>query len=489
MYCSLASNGCLDWNEVTDCTYFGQACDDSDKYARCVAICEYECETAGATRCSGDIVQTCSPTTDECIEWVNTYTCPLAQECNDTEGTAECVCDDMCTDRGTTQCDGTVIQTCSRDDYGCLYLEDTIDCDDSDLVCNDITGVAVCEVCSPDCTGRECGPDPVCHEICGFCEGATELCRDDEGICENVCADLECGTFEGIDCGECVGLTDVCRPATGLCEDVCLWRECGDAEGFDCGTCPDDENCLNGQCFTPACEGGMCLVPEGPFWMGCNEDVDLFCENNEYPYHEVYLDAFEINMFEVTQAEYFLCVLEGICEMPVGYFDPESHGDDPVVYMYWEGATAFCQWAGKRLCTEAEWEKAARGTDGRRYPWGNEPATCEFAVMNDGGDGCGTGGMMPVGSRPAGAGPFGTHDQAGNVWELVNDYYSETYYSECITNCSNPTGPSEAESDHGDHVVRGGDFLSWADKMRVSWRYQDTFWPSFMGFRCCRSVE
>jgi len=144
----------------------------------------------------------------------------------------------------------------------------------------------------------------------------------------------------------------------------------------------------------------MCEVPAGDFWMGCNEEVDIFCDSDEYPYHEVYLDAFEIDMLEVTQGQYFLCALDSVCQIPDWQFDPEALADYPVVNIPWEMAQRYCEWAGKRICTEAEWEKAARGTDGRRYPWGNEPASCDYTVFNEGGDGCGFGLTMPVGSKP-----------------------------------------------------------------------------------------
>jgi len=338
--------------------------------------------------------------------------------------------------------------------------------------------------CEDVCEGRDCGV--VDGIYCGDCEGLTEVCRLSTGLCEDVCMDRECGTVEGIFCGECEGSAEVCREETGVCDDVCLWRECGVVDGIDCGTCLGDDICVNYQCFTPVCPGGMCQVPAGTFWMGCNEEVDLFCDGDEHPYHEVYLDAFEIGMFEVTQAEYFVCMIDGDCTVPRMNFDPETHGDEPVIYIEWDQAKTFCEWAGKRLCTEAEWEKAARGNDGRRYPWGNEPATCEYAVMDDGGDGCDTGTMMSVGSKPAGASPFGAQDMAGNVWEYVYDYYSETYYSECVNDCTNPQGPTSGIGLDNPHVWRGGDYQSWAERLRTSER-DSPFGPNtYIGFRCCR---
>ena len=117
--------------------------------------------------------------------------------------------------------------------------------------------------------------------------------------------------------------------------------------------------------------GTMVLVAAGEFWMGCNDQVDKKCQRNEKPYHKVYLDAFSIDKFDVTQGQYNECVSGGRCTA-----NKQENGftgsDQPMVNVSWEDANTYCQWAGNRLPTEAEWEKAARGTDGRIYPWGNE---------------------------------------------------------------------------------------------------------------------
>ncbi len=149
--------------------------------------------------------------------------------------------------------------------------------------------------------------------------------------------------------------------------------------------------------------------------MGCNESVDSECDADEYPYHEIHLEAFDIEETEVTQAQYNKCIYEQYCTEPIlcdDYWDPVTLEDYPVGCVDWYQAGAYCSWAGRRLCTEAEWEKAARGPDGRRFPWGNEDASCLYAVMDDvdyGGNGCGTLTTMPVGSKPAGSSPDGGH--------------------------------------------------------------------------------
>jgi formylglycine-generating enzyme required for sulfatase activity len=233
----------------------------------------------------------------------------------------------------------------------------------------------------------------------------------------------------------------------------------------------------------------MAQVPAGSFWMGCNAAVDSDCYDEEKPYHEVYLSEYEIDETEVTVAAYGACVTAKECTEPIvasgcnwNVTGRESH---PVNCVDWFQATAYCAWAGKRLPTEAEWEKAARGTDGRKYPWGNEAATCERAVMNEGDVGCGEADTWPVKSKPLGASPYGAHDMVGNVWEWVADWYDNEYYASSPT--SDPQGPASGS----DRVGRGGGFGDIASVERASIRAHRP--PSLvihdLGFRCSRSLD
>ena len=245
----------------------------------------------------------------------------------------------------------------------------------------------------------------------------------------------------------------------------------------------------------------MVTVSAGTFWMGCRPESDSTCEEDEKPGGEVFLGGFGIDRTEVTVAQYAVCVDSWVCK------EPDSDGEDdnwgksgreshPVNSVSWTDAKAYCGWAGKRLPTEAEWEKAARGTDGRTYPWGNGPATCSRAVMRDAGrPGCGKDSTWPVGSKPSGASPYGALDMAGNVWEWTADWYDAAYYAE--RPAKNPRGPSigsdrvrRGGSIGSDRVRRGGSFVNSASGMRAPYRY--AYPPAarshVIGFRCARSL-
>jgi serine/threonine-protein kinase len=237
-------------------------------------------------------------------------------------------------------------------------------------------------------------------------------------------------------------------------------------------------------------------VPSGSFMMGSFNG-----DSHEQPAHEVYLDGYWIDKFEVTNAQYEKCVDEGKCETPfknatftrASYFGTAIYANYPVVYVSWAKAKAYCEWAGGRLPTEAEWEKAARGnTDTRVYPWGGaldggKANYCDRNCESDKKDqnvNDGYADTAPIGYYPGGASPFGVMDMAGNVWEWVADWYGAEYYSRQTT-WSNPTGPTSGE----DRVIRGGSWINTAIIMRVSNRYSyssDTTYSS-IGFRCVTS--
>jgi formylglycine-generating enzyme required for sulfatase activity len=248
------------------------------------------------------------------------------------------------------------------------------------------------------------------------------------------------------------------------------------------------------------------LVPAGPFTMG----ADRGGEEDEHPAHEVTLPAFWLDKTEVTNEAYERCVEAKVCRP----HDPQSSltnhlgGDEafrrpeqPISCISWDDATAYCHWVGKRLPREAEWEKAARGTDARRYPWGNEQPDQDRAVFA-------TSRTADVGSHPKGAGPYGHLDMAGNVWEWMDDIYDPYAYRRPSAAQGIPgtcdqvmaaqdelrrqgkqgfTGknpiPTECE-----HVLRGGAFNYDGPGLRSSNRvhHPGRFRLIMSGFRCAK---
>ncbi len=222
----------------------------------------------------------------------------------------------------------------------------------------------------------------------------------------------------------------------------------------------------------------MVFVPAGKFLMGHNAGFD-----DEIPAHTVDLDGFWIDKYEVTNQQYALCVEAGVCDLPyylgsflhTGYYDNPAFVNYPVIYVSWYDAVQYCQWAGARLPTEAEWEKAARGEDGRIYPWGNASPTGALVNFNQK-----PGDTTAVGQYPDGASPYGALDMAGNVWEWVEDWYSASYYQ--LMPGANPRGPISGTL----KVVRGGSWVNDADIIRSTNRgYPVPEYTSHnYGFRC-----
>jgi formylglycine-generating enzyme required for sulfatase activity/uncharacterized caspase-like protein len=216
---------------------------------------------------------------------------------------------------------------------------------------------------------------------------------------------------------------------------------------------------------------GMVRVPAGEFFSGCNEKFVSKCDQDEKPGRKRYVSAFAIDATEVTVEAYRECVRAGRCQEPHrgescnwGRGDREVH---PVNCVDWHRATAYCGWKGKRLPTEWEWEKAALGTDGRKYPWGNEQVSCRQAVIREGGAACGRGRTtFQVASKPLGVSPYGAHDMIGNVWEWTSSQY--------------PGSTSR--------VVRGGSWDNYPGSARASNRFR--FVPdvrdNLIGFRCAQ---
>ena len=241
-------------------------------------------------------------------------------------------------------------------------------------------------------------------------------------------------------------------------------------------------------------EHEMCLIPAGTFVMGSEDGLP-----NETPVHKIYLNAYYIGKTEVTNAEYYQFWLadgeDNSEHTPISYGDEfgewpniaKTKPNYPVIGVSWHAAVAYAEWSGARLPTEAEWEKAARGTDARRWPWGNTfskhiTRTTIHANVWNGKDRAHQ--LAPVGNYPTGASPYGAHDLAGNVWEWVTDWYSETYYHRSPDR--NPKGPEVGSR----RVVKGGSWLNLERLARCTTRIGQypAIGTSFIGFRLAKDA-
>ena len=293
--------------------------------------------------------------------------------------------------------------------------------------------------------------------------------------CWSQCEDsTDCKSDESCDSGECVLSALACGDFNGVCNE---------GETCENGLC-----CLNGRCSSP-----MVYIPEGAFMMGCNYPADPNCNQDgiEEPYHEVNVPEFQIDVTEVTVEQYRACVEDNRCSEPsaggqCNWVESDSvepdKADHPVNCITWIQSKEYCEWGGKRLCSESEWEKAARGTDGRIYPWGNHEPTCNEVVMDDDGVGCGEDGTWSVGSKLAGI--YGLYDMVGNINEWVEDDWHNNYEG----------GPDDGSPWVSNprleyRVFRGGCFdYNSASELRAPFRYRNNPDSSYIliGTRCCR---
>jgi formylglycine-generating enzyme required for sulfatase activity len=244
----------------------------------------------------------------------------------------------------------------------------------------------------------------------------------------------------------------------------------------------------------------LVYISAGEFIQGA--DDDLAARDDEFPQRSVYLDAYWIDQTEVTNAMFAQFLNEEGNQKEHGFFwadvlnssqdvrlqdgtwvvsgDLENH---PVREVTWYGAQAYCQWAGRRLPTEAEWEKAARGTDGRIYPWGDSDPNCETANYDAG---CFLRVTTVVGSWPLSHSPYGVFDMAGNVWEWTADWYQPDYYLNAPF--ENPAGPEDGT----ERVIHGGSYFphDYAGHIRTTNRegYFPTSSGPNLGFRCAMDV-
>jgi formylglycine-generating enzyme required for sulfatase activity len=208
----------------------------------------------------------------------------------------------------------------------------------------------------------------------------------------------------------------------------------------------------------------MMYVPAGNFMMGSSDGGD-----EKKPVHTVYLDAYWIDRTEVTNAMYAKCVADGVCRDATSSDHSFNKVDHPATYIKWDDAQTYCAWAEAHLPAEAEWEKAARGTDGRKFPWGNDDPNSKLLNYSSL-----VGDTTPVGSYPSGASPYGVFDMAGNAWEWTSDWFDK------------PSLDSY-------HVVKGGGYNGMLEHYFHVFFRQPGFeleknWPFSLGFRCANTA-
>ncbi len=435
-------------------------------------------------------------------------------------GEAECLPD----------CSGWDTKTCLKNEIcGNGVIENGEKCEKYETKkCSDLypdvfnQGVAKCsencdrwllDDCVPlACKGHNCGKisfqnqDGTYIFSCGTCL-ENQVCSSNK-ICIDSCRNKLCGTdvlvdFEGkshqFNCGQCQDF-NFCNDDF-VCELACVGMICGDDHGFDCGKCDKENYCFNHHCFEKP-KPKTIEIPEGFFFMGCNEFSDKYCREDEKPGHLIFLSKYKIMENEVTVEDFEKCIDSGVCSLEKHDFNINKYNyfcnigskkskKQPANCVSWNGAKKYCKWIGGDLPTEAQWEKSARGgceffgdceKDARIFPWGNMNASCLFAVMKepDKLPGCGTKGTFEVKSKDLGKSLYGLYDMSGNVWEWCKDWYSSDFYNNSPQ--ENPQGPKTGTK----KILKGGSCNFGAETLRISYRYgvdKDKVY-SFSGFRC-----
>jgi formylglycine-generating enzyme required for sulfatase activity len=529
-------------NDATACTTF-----DFCFQGTCVGV-PVHCDDG-----NGCTVDSCSPASG-CVYQSSGAECTDGNPC--TEGDV-CVgayckpgasksCDDgnACTQEACVQASGACATApepdgvaCDADGSECTVADSckvgvcvagAVDCEDDnpctqDSCDNAVKGCKHVGVKGPCDDGNACTVDDYCGG--SKCNGGPLPDCDDDDVCTKDGCDPAIGCThetEGLGCDDMDECTaDACDPKLGVCihlaapdgtacsdfnactlGDTCQTGKCGAGKPM---TCWMDTTCVKGECIYPP--PGLAVINAGVFMMGCVPD-DAACLPGEAPQHLVYLDAYYIERYEVTTAMYAQCVTAGKCSLPgkscgngdSNWLKPgrEQH---PVNEVSWFQADAYCKWAGRRLPTEAEWEKAARGgKDGQKYPWGDawpppagagnlldEPPNCYSGPSPSYGiagyfDGYCT--TAPVGTTSS-ANSYGLYDMQGNVTEWVADFDDKAYYASSPT--LNPQGP-EIGAYRGSRGTRYTD--SFAHLARTSLRGGGlpNSCAGDRGFRCAKSI-
>jgi formylglycine-generating enzyme required for sulfatase activity len=347
---------------------------------------------------------------------------------------------------------------------------------------SDCNGVDGFETCALDgCTAQlqTCyGPEYRDGHFAGPCVDYA-ACRV-QCNCDAACI-ARCDSVRAQACSSCLNDADACVAASTCTPPTCHPLEMPTDAGAEAGS-PADMGLMADLAIPP----GMVEIPSATFQMGCLADVDPDCLSSPMtsatPRHAVTVSTFRIDLSEVVQKDYKACVDATTCPVPMGAgWAPATTPDLPVTGVEWADAAAYCKFVGKRLPTEAEWELAARGTDGRLYPWGNSPApmNCTYAAIGD------CGGLTAENAHPLGAGPYGLLETLGNASEWVSDFFDPAYYAASPT--TNPTGPAAEVSGNG-HSVRGGDVQT-ISAFEIYQRANSVVGNPVLGFRCAASAS
>jgi hypothetical protein len=319
------------------------------------------------------------------------------------------------------------------------------------------------------CQSAECGDGQVL-----MVDGST-CCWPEQALVASRCVGSPQCPHGFVQFGETCTAALECQTGTSQCGTQCVNVE-GDRN--NCGDC--DIACKAGE----LCRDGRCtdvvpfiVIPNGAFTMGC--DSRGSCDVDERPEHEVFVSEFEIMSTEVPEWLYLQCVNQGACSSPSGSWSPPENSSTPVTNVSWHQANGMCAWLSMRLPTEAEWEKAARGSDGRLFPSGNSEPSCNDAVTAS----CG-GSAASVGNTAGDRSPFGVLDMGGNAREWTEDWYDADYYESSPSN--DPTGASAGSK----KIQRGGSYGGAAADARATNRTPVSPSSSSLtvGFRCVRDV-
>ena len=283
-----------------------------------------------------------------------------------------------------------------------------------------------------------------------------------------------------------------------LYEGATQFKVCpGDSEKFQKQLCKDGNWVDEGDCVS-----GSVTISAGSFKMGCNKDMEGSCPEDTVPVHDVALSSYVMDKFEVPVELFELCMSENVCtndnadephyrtssdsyQCNIGNPERKNH---PANCVTWHGAKAYCEWLGKRLPTEAEWENAAKSGKVQIYPWGNEPAaSCDNTVMKGNANGCGSNTTSPLGSKPEGASEQGIFDLSGNVAEYTSDWYEKKFYSTEEASSTGTQGPAEPEKNKF-KVIRGGSYIYGESHTRSSYRGSAKLDDPAIdfGFRCVK---